>query len=94
MLTGKVQKLSVEERELKRLEHDAKRTKLENNGNLLGGYTNIYPGEKSKDLETYKKIEQAARELYDYFDLNKKLSNAANSNLKQIREDIALKTEK
>lgn len=49
ILTGKLQKLSYEEKEIKRKEHDAKRTKQELE--LLGRYRLIYP---SSDFDAIK----------------------------------------
>ena len=82
ILTGKAQKLTQEEKEQKRKEHDEKRNRIESK--ISGGYKLVYPGDLDiVKLDRYKKFEDTSRELFDYFTLGKK---AMSSNLKNIKD--------
>ena len=77
-----MQKLTTDEKEQKRHEHNEKRNRIESK--MLGGYKIIFPGELDLiKLEKYKKFQNVSRDLFDYFTLGKKV---VNSNLRNIRE--------
>ena len=64
-----------EEKDQKRIDHNAHRNEAE--VKHLGGYRIIYPTDKNHPyIEKYKKFENAASDIYNYFNNIKKRNNA------------------
>lgn len=86
ILTGKTQKLTNEEKEIKRKEIDQQRQIAEEN--IKGGYRMIYPlvdtEENKEQAEKYRKMLETSKELYEYYNSDKK--QRAAGNLKSLRE--------
>lgn len=79
ILTGKMQKLTIEEKQIKRQSIDEQRNEIEKK--LMGGYRRIFPCEDVVKKEKYKKMLDISKELYDYLDKGKR-----GINLRMLRE--------
>lgn len=91
ILTGKIQRLSVEEKEQKRKEYDEKRNRMEQR--LLGNYRMIYPNPDMELVKVlkYERCQEASRDLFEYFTMGKKKKEYP---WKSIKEAEQLKAEK
>lgn len=87
ILTGKMQKLSPEEKEAKRQEIDNLRNEQETK--LLGGYRRIYPCQEVEMKEKYNNMIEISKELYEYLNGGKKGTNS-----KMIREQEQINKDK
>jgi tubulin polyglutamylase TTLL6/13 len=91
ILTGKIQRLSPEEKEQKRKEYDEKRNRLEQK--FLGNYRMIYPNSDMELVKVmkYERLQEASRDLFEYFTMGKKKKDYQ---WKSIKDAEQLKAEK